>query len=306
MDRNMRLSHPITLFTLALSVASLGACEQGPPWPRVGAATMPKPCDNLQPGPAPQPEPGQPEAPEPEAPGTTTGPLEPSSTQQATEAITSDTSATPSEASSDAEPASSVGLQLWELLYDPERSDGLAKSPEVVDLLVTGAPQDRGTLRFELSGQGWSRMSEESFGPELAEPVTVGTIIRIERYKNKTELETANLLFPERKVVDPSSGRVAVRILRHTGAGLRNKGGWVALRSGPELSLRGIIYGDIDPEKVDPELQAQWKGPRVPPAPAGQALCQIPEQGGKKKSDAAWWTACQASSWGREPEDTKR
>lgn len=203
------------------------------------------------------------------------------------------------------EPGNSLNLELWELLYNPSGSDGLAASPEVLELLVNGPANHKGKLLFELQGQGWSQLSASDFeGSELG-PMRVGSILRIERYKNQKELDKANQQFPLRQIMDPKSGELAVQILRRTGSGLRNKGGWLKIRSGSSEHTQGVIYGEIPRAQVDEELAAMWQGPFANPAPSGQALCQIPDSSSVEKHSAAWWTACEASQWGRDKESTE-
>lgn len=300
MDRKLRFPFPpsfsITpwLLLFALSLVGLSACEQQSPWPRVGEAMPNKdgPCQGT-PGAVLPGKPAQPEA----ATSSSGGPS--SEVGSAPDSSAQNMDLTNSQDSSSTTESSEMTLSLWELLYDPDKTDGLAQSPEFVDFLIAGRPGAEGAVLFELRGQGWSRLTQDDFASQLPPTLPTGAILRIERYKNQAELDKANKLFPVRQVLDPSSGRLAVQILRHTGAGLRNKGGWLLLRSGEQQELSGVAYGDIEAEKIDPALLEQWRGPWANPAPAGQALCQIPKKEQDTQSHAAWWTACQASSWGR-------
>lgn len=209
-----------------------------------------------------------------------------------------------SESGSEANADSPLNLELWEVLYNPSGSDGLAASPEVLELLVSGPANHEGKLLFELQGQGWSPLASSDFDSAELGKMRAGSILRIERYKNQNELDKANQQFPLLQIVDPKSGELAVQILRRTGAGLRNKGGWLKIRSGSSNIVQGVIYGEIPSTKIDEEVAALWQGPFANPAPSGQALCQIPDSTSIDKHSAAWWTACEASQWGRDKDPT--
>lgn len=291
MNRKTRFFSPFVLATnlglgLGLSLLS-GACDNSAlPWPKENAEQKSNSC---QPGPHPQtPKKNQPAQDQPESPN-------PSETS--TDAPKGAQSSSNAGSTTSTEPP--LELSLWEFLYNPKGTDGAAQSPEVVDLLVTGPADTQGPISFELQGQGWSPLTAENLSAPSPFIMPVGSLLRIERYKNQSELDKANQLFPQLQVRDPKTGRLAVQILRSTGAGLRNKGGWLLLRNADSASAQGVIYGDIDPQKVDSELQRQWEGPFAKAAPDGQALCKIPDNKEGVRGPAQWWTVCQPSSWGR-------
>lgn len=324
-------SLPKTLWHLTL-VLCLGAsaCDDDLSWPSAPPEPKDRPCEGVKdpqiPGlqdPAlpgvkepqlpktPIPKDNSPELPgaslpegsDPELPGDQASSGSTSDEAGPQDSPNPDLPGTDSGGAPDPAPQDAMDLAIWEFLPDPERTDGLVDSPETVDLIVTGEPEQEGPVRFELSGQGWSPLTHESFPDTPSLWMRTGSLIRIERYKNKTELELAKAKFPN-QVMDPKTGRLAVQILRMTGAGLRNKGGWLALRSGSS-ALHGVIYGEIETDKVDSQVLAEWKGPFASKAPSGQALCKIPQRPDNSQTDAAWWTACEPSSWGRPKEQAQ-
>lgn len=312
MDRNPRFSSLFLSPLFALALLVLGGCDdKSLPWPAGAGTERDRACEpaGINPGPRRGAEagPGEQDNPKPGTDPDANPKAEPGSESESEDPENpgEDSSDGSSEGSGDSgneEPkAPSLGLMLWEILYNPARTDGAAESPETVDLLVTGPPEAEGSVTFELQGQGWSLLTPQDLGMAADLKVQTGTLLRIERYKNASELEKANGLFPSREVLDPKTGRVAVHILRVTGAGLRNKGGWLKLRSGAESTIQGVIYGDINDEKIDAEVRDAWKGPAAKAAPNAQALCKIPDSHLQERTDAAWWTACKASTWGRDP-----
>lgn len=307
-------SLPKTLWSLTL-VLCLGAsaCDEDLSWPGAPAETKEKPCEGASPDPQPgsipgldepkpkeEPDPSGPKHPgEPDPAPESAKPQEPEDSSSAPQEPDPTESSSPDSTLPDEPtPTEALGVEIWEFLPDPKRSDGLADSPESVDLIVTGKQGQEGPVSFELSGQGWSLLSQDSFPDTPKLWMRTGSLIRIERYKNQAQLDLAKAKFPT-QVLDPKTGVLAVQILRMTGAGLRNKGGWLALRSGPNAGLHGVIYGEIETEKIDSEVLANWKGPFATKAPSGQALCKIPDEPKDGDTDAAWWTACEPSVWGR-------
>lgn len=313
--RVQNASLPKTLWSLTLLLClGASACDEEIGWPASPSSSKEAPCEGASPGnhdpsipglgdaklPGPQePDASQTQAPDPTDPQSpeSQGPKDPDPTQ----AEPKTSSPLPEQSSSGSKPAvpqDPMQVAIWEFLPDPKGSDGLADSPETVDLMVTGKQSQEGPVNFELSAQGWSPLTHESFPDTPKLRLRAGSLIRIERYKNQDQLDLAKAKYPN-QVLDPKSGQVAVQILRLTGAGLRNKGGWLALRSGPEAALHGVIYGEVAKEKVDSQVLANWQGPFATKAPSGQALCKIPQRPQGSETDAAWWTACEPSSWGR-------
>lgn len=316
--QNSSLSQSLWGLTLILCLGAT-ACDEDIGWPSAPPASQDRPCEGGAPGDKgpgipglqdpEQPAQTQPQDPkaqhpdatqpapgsqDPQSPGTQTPKGPDASSPQPDSTLPDEDSGAPQ----DNAPSDPIGTAIWEFLPDPKGSDGLADSPETVDLIVTGDKEQEGTVTFELQAQGWSPLTHESFPDHPTLRMRTGSLIRIERYKNQAQLDLAKAQFPD-QVLDPKTGEIAVQILRMTGAGLRNKGGWLALRSGPEAALHGVIYGDITKEKIDSQVLADWHGPFATKAPSGQALCKIPERPKGSQTDAAWWTACEPSIWGR-------
>lgn len=314
--QNSSLSQSLWSLTLILCLGAT-ACDEDIGWPSGPPASQDRPCEGGSPGAKgpgipglqePQlpkePQPQEPQTQGPDATQPNPGPHDPQSPKSETPKdpdATQPDSTFPdkdAQAPKDNAPSDPIEVAIWEFLPDPKGSDGLADSPETVDLIVTGEQEQEGTVTFELLAQGWSPLTHKSFPDHPTLKMRSGSLIRIERYKNQTQLDLAKGQFPN-QVLDPKTGELAVLILRVTGAGLRNKGGWLALRSGPQAALHGVIYGDIAKEKVDSQVLADWHGPFATKAPSGQALCKIPKRPKGSQTDAAWWTACEPSTWGR-------
>ena len=234
---------PRTVPLAALAPLVLAACApsapdlDAPPQPLPDLGALPSPWDDL-PDRLPTPPP------------TTSG-----GGQTSTHSTTSATST-----SGDPPPGDLSGLRLTEVLANPEGKDGGAGSPEVLEIVNSGAvelPLDG----LALLARGWPRLDADELGVD-DRVLMPGGLLVIRRF---SDLEAAPWTG-----VSTDGDLLEVNLV--TADGLRNSDGAVLLLGPGGATVDALIYGGPPPPSHD--VEGAWLGPPVEPPTSGESWCR--------------------------------